>query len=138
MACADKKTTEFFQRFDWIKNPDCPIMFHGVVGQHSKDGLSPSLYNKLEISHIKNYVSKLLLESDDNLVSPKDIGVICPYRRQVRMIKEALRKLLGCTLDRRNGWMQCNSKDGCNGCKLADQILVGSTEQFQVGHKLSF
>ena len=117
MACADKKTSEFFQRFDWIKNPDCPIMFHGVVGQHSKDGLSPSLYNKLEISHIKNYVSKLLLESD-NPVSPKDIGVICPYRRQVRMIKEALRDLLG--------------------CKLADQILVGSTEQFQVGHKSLF
>ena len=114
VACADKKTSEFFRRFDWIKNPDCPIMFHGVVGQHSKDGLSPSLYNTLEIEHIKSYVGKLL-ESD--LVSAKDIGVICPYRRQVRMIKDALKDMLG--------------------SKMADHILVGSTEQFQVLEKIN-
>ena len=110
VPCADKKTSEFFRNFDWIKNPDCPIMFHGVVGQHSKDGLSPSLYNTLEIDHVKNYVQKLL--KSDGLVSVKDIGVITPYRRQVRMIKDALTGMLG--------------------KNLADQILVGSTEQFQV------
>ena len=24
MACADRGTKDFFRRFDWIKNPDCP------------------------------------------------------------------------------------------------------------------
>ena len=68
MACADRGTKDFFRRFDWIKNPDCPVMFHGVRGQHIKDGQSPSLYNTEEIEVVKSYVNKLL---ESNQVSDR-------------------------------------------------------------------
>ena len=43
-------------------------MFHGVRGQHIKDGQSPSLYNTEEIEVVKSYVNKLL---ESNQVSDR-------------------------------------------------------------------
>ena len=110
-ACAAPEITTLFKKFDWIKNKECPIMFKGVKGRHLKDGQSPSLYNDAEIAVVMEYVHMLVRQIDH-----AQIGVITPYKRHARMIKEALEKAFGQS--------------------LANKILVGSTEQFQGQERL--
>lgn len=72
---------------------DNPVVLHNVVGAERCDANSASLYNLEEIRVIQRYVQDLLDargEDSEPLLSPKDIGIITPYARQVQLLKDQI------------------------------------------------
>ncbi|NWR09369.1 SDE3 helicase, partial [Paradoxornis webbianus] len=95
-----------------------PIIFHGVCGEDQREAKSPSFFNTAEIEVLVHYLKKLLQSRGKGgcpTVSPKEIGIISPYRKQVEKIRRAITSL---DPDLR---------------KLPDisQLKVGSVEEFQ-------
>lgn len=95
-----------------------PIIFHGVRGEDQREAESPSFFNTAEIEVLVHYLKKLLQSQGKGscpTVSPKEIGIISPYRKQVEKIRKAIASL---DPDLR---------------KLPDmrQLKVGSLEEFQ-------
>ncbi|NXB70157.1 SDE3 helicase, partial [Donacobius atricapilla] len=95
-----------------------PIIFHGVCGEDQREAKSPSFFNTAEIEVLVHYLKKLLQSQGKGscpTVSPKEIGIISPYRKQVEKIRKAITSL---DPDLR---------------KLPDisQLKVGSVEEFQ-------
>ncbi|NXH91041.1 SDE3 helicase, partial [Edolisoma coerulescens] len=95
-----------------------PIIFHGVCGEDQREARSPSFFNTAEIEVLVHYLKKLLQswgKGSCPTVSPKEIGIISPYRKQVEKIRKAITSL---DPDLR---------------KLPDisQLKVGSVEEFQ-------
>ncbi|XP_005529450.1 PREDICTED: putative helicase MOV-10 [Pseudopodoces humilis] len=95
-----------------------PIIFHGVCGEDQREAKSPSFFNTAEIEVLVHYLKKLLQSQGKGScpsVSPKEIGIISPYRKQVEKIRKAITSL--------DPDLQ----------KLPDirQLKVGSVEEFQ-------
>ncbi|NXP23788.1 SDE3 helicase, partial [Scytalopus superciliaris] len=95
-----------------------PIIFHGVCGEDQREEKSPSFFNTAEIEVLVDYLKKLLQSRGKKgcpTVSPKEIGIISPYRKQVEKIRKAITSL--------DPVLQ----------RLSDisQLKVGSVEQFQ-------
>ena len=101
-----------------------PVLFHGIKGKEKRTTRSPSYFNINEASVVRNYCVMLTEDTELKLckssalfgivvvflnfgVDPEEIGVIAPYRAQVRTIRELLK--------------QAN----------LSEISVGSVEQFQ-------
>lgn len=62
------------------------MIFHGVTGVDAREASSPSFFNIAEIEVLIDYVRKLLQAQGKKglaTISPKDIGIIAPYRKQV-------------------------------------------------------
>ncbi|NXH13075.1 SDE3 helicase, partial [Bucco capensis] len=73
-----------------------PIIFHGVCGEDQREAKSPSFFNTAEIDVLRQYLKKLLLSQGKGgcpTISPKEIGIISPYRKQVEKIRKAITKL---------------------------------------------
>ncbi|NXC08563.1 SDE3 helicase, partial [Orthonyx spaldingii] len=95
-----------------------PIIFHGVCGEDQREAKSPSFFNTAEIEVLLHYLKKLLQSQGKGncpIVSPKEIGIISPYRKQVEKIRKAIT-----SLDRD---LQKVPNIG--------QLKVGSVEEFQ-------
>ncbi|NWV07663.1 SDE3 helicase, partial [Ptilonorhynchus violaceus] len=95
-----------------------PIIFHGVRGEDQREAKSPSFFNTAEIEVLVHYLKKLLQSRGKGgcpTVSPREIGIISPYRKQVEKIRKAITSL--------DPDLQ----------KLTDisQLKVGSVEEFQ-------
>ncbi|XP_060087208.1 helicase MOV-10 isoform X2 [Heteronotia binoei] len=71
-----------------------PIIFHGVCGKDEREEKSPSFFNTTEIDVVIDYLRRLLLEEQgkkgSSRISPKEIGIISPYRKQVEKIRKAI------------------------------------------------
>ncbi|KAM8753806.1 putative helicase mov-10-B.1 isoform 4-T4 [Acanthopagrus schlegelii] len=70
-----------------------PVIFHGVKGVDEREASSPSFFNVTEVEVLMEYVEKLLqkhAKKGQRAVSPSDIGIIAPYRKQVQKICQAL------------------------------------------------
>ncbi|XP_076751780.1 putative RNA helicase armitage isoform X1 [Xylocopa sonorina] len=65
------------------------IIFHGINGENCKDNDSPSWYNPEEATQVYLYLLKLYKCG----LSPDDIGIITPYKKQVFQIRELLMEL---------------------------------------------
>ena len=64
------------------------MIFHGVMGKDEREANSPSFFNVSEIEVLVSYLTKLVeTQGKKGLpkLSPKDIGIITPYRKQVRL-----------------------------------------------------
>lgn len=64
-----------------------PIIFHGVMGKDEREGNSPSFFNPEEAATVTSYLKQLLAPSSKKgkaRLSPRSVGVISPYRKQVR------------------------------------------------------
>ena len=64
------------------------MIFHGVKGVDEREASSPSFFNVTEVEVLMEYVEKLLqkhAKKGQPAVSHSDIGIIAPYRKQVRM-----------------------------------------------------
>ncbi|CAG0892494.1 unnamed protein product [Cyprideis torosa] len=105
-ACADRREVDAFIGHPILKNPEIPLVFHGIQGKNEKAKGSPSYFNFEEANLIVKKL-KQLLRSKNPRVHPEDIGIITPYRGQVRTISKILDK---------------HSISG---------ITVGTSEQFQ-------
>ena len=71
-------------KWDMLNNPNTPVLFKHINGLEKRDQDSPSWYNDSEIDHVKEITLDLVRK---NLASPKDIGIITPYRKQCDKIK---------------------------------------------------
>lgn len=107
-SCADKKLVNHFLKWSALPNKNIPIIFHGVDGKDAREGSSPSYFNPHEVSRVVSYVSMLKNSKFD--INPKDIGIVAPYRTQIKKIKAALKTKF-------NHW--------------AAPMRVGSPEEFQ-------
>ncbi|NXF90644.1 SDE3 helicase, partial [Eubucco bourcierii] len=73
-----------------------PIIFHGVCGEDRREAKSPSFFNTSEIEVLVYYLKKLLQSRGKKgipSISPKEIGIISPYRKQVEKIRRAITSL---------------------------------------------
>ncbi|KAF6120397.1 Mov10 like RISC complex RNA helicase 1 [Phyllostomus discolor] len=105
-VCADPEVAASLGGWERLPRKGFPLLFHGVRGSEAREGRSPSWFNPAEAVQVLRYCC-LLARSLSSQVSPQDIGVITPYRKQVEKIKILLRNV-----------------------DLTD-IKVGSVEEFQ-------
>ncbi|NXT59199.1 SDE3 helicase, partial [Pluvianellus socialis] len=73
-----------------------PIIFHGVCGEDRREAKSPSFFNTAEIEVLVLYLKKLLQSRGKRgcpSLSPKEVGIISPYRKQVEKIRKAITSL---------------------------------------------
>ncbi|CAM9845925.1 unnamed protein product [Bubo scandiacus] len=73
-----------------------PVIFHGVCGEEQREAKSPSFFNTAEIEVLVHYLKKLLQSRGKGgcpRVSPKEVGIISPYRKQVEKIRKAVTSL---------------------------------------------
>ncbi|KAG7332537.1 hypothetical protein KOW79_004371 [Hemibagrus wyckioides] len=93
--CADEFTTNFYCTWEHLPKQDFPLIFHGVSGKDERESNSPSFFNTSEILVVIDYLKKLLLTQGKKgiaRISPKDIGIITPYRKQVEKLRKAIIK----------------------------------------------
>uniref|UniRef100_A0A8C4Z8N3 RNA helicase n=1 Tax=Gadus morhua TaxID=8049 RepID=A0A8C4Z8N3_GADMO len=112
-VCADEALRNSFCMWEYLPKMGFPVIFHGVTGVDEREANSPSFFNVAEVEQLMEYVKKLLERHGRKglyKISPKDIGIIAPYRKQVLKIRKGLRIL---------------EKD------LKNPDLVGSVEEFQ-------
>ena len=115
-CCTPVESSEQLLGWEGLKNPKIPILFRHTEGKEEREEDSPSWFNQMEINHVFLLLKSLLIGKEiqgmsGGWVEGKDIGVICPYRKQVEKVKQ----------------MIYNSfRD------LHKEIEVGSTEAFQV------
>uniref|UniRef100_A0ACB8F5S3 Uncharacterized protein n=1 Tax=Sphaerodactylus townsendi TaxID=933632 RepID=A0ACB8F5S3_9SAUR len=116
-ACANPLISHSYCSWSELVKQRFPIIFYGVCGEDQREEKSPSFFNTAEIDVVISYLKKLLQEQQGkkglSRMSPKEIGVISPYRKQV---VEKIRKAI--TIELKN---QPDIKD----------LKVGSVEEFQ-------
>lgn len=117
-ACADVVDRERFCRWEGLPRQDFPIIFHGVMGKDEREGNSPSFFNPEEAATVTSYLKQLLAPSSKKgkaRLSPRNVGVISPYRKQVEKIRYCITKL-----DKQ-----------LRGLDDIKDLKVGSVEEFQ-------
>ena len=87
-----------------------PLLFHGVAGEDTREGNSPSWFNPVEAAAVLEHV-KSVLDHPGSGCSQRDVGVVTPYHKQAQKIRQLL------------------AKHG-----LSD-VTVGSVEVFQGGER---
>ncbi|XP_023557497.1 putative helicase MOV-10 isoform X1 [Octodon degus] len=117
-ACADVVDRERFCRWEGLPQKGFPIIFHGVMGKDEREGNSPSFFNPEEAATVTSYLKLLLAPSSKKgkaRLSPRSVGVISPYRKQVEKIRYCITKL---------------DKE-LRGLDDIKDLKVGSVEEFQ-------
>uniref|UniRef100_A0A8C1SFP2 RNA helicase n=1 Tax=Cyprinus carpio TaxID=7962 RepID=A0A8C1SFP2_CYPCA len=117
VACANEISSNQYCTWEHLPKRGFPVIFHGVPGKDERESNSPSFFNIYEIEIIIGYLKKLLLtqaKKGISRISPRDIGIIAPYRKQVEKIK----------------WAIGTDEDLQNYMCIKD-LKVGSVEEFQ-------
>uniref|UniRef100_A0A672P046 RNA helicase n=1 Tax=Sinocyclocheilus grahami TaxID=75366 RepID=A0A672P046_SINGR len=117
VACADKIISCQYCTWEHLPKSGFPVIFHGVIGKDERESNSPSFFNTSEIDIMIDYLKKLLLTQAKKgiaKISPKEIGIIAPYRKQVEKIRKAIK-------------MHRELKS----CSGIEELKVGSVEEFQ-------
>jgi helicase MOV-10 len=120
-VCGDRRHISRFIGSNILVNKKFPIIFHGIIGKDDREASSPSFFNVDEILEVKSYVEILKQKYRISMppffgmgfclrfsaiIADHDIGIITPYHAQVLKIRASLKA-------------------------VADQVKVGSTEEFQ-------
>ncbi|CAG5133124.1 unnamed protein product, partial [Candidula unifasciata] len=100
---ADPELTHKLATWQELPMPDFPVVFHGIRGEDVREVNSPSWFNPGETVQVVRYLQGVLKEG----VSPDDVGIITPYRKQVEKIRLMIDRL------------------------LLPEVKVGSVEEFQ-------
>uniref|UniRef100_A0A8C4RP92 RNA helicase n=1 Tax=Erpetoichthys calabaricus TaxID=27687 RepID=A0A8C4RP92_ERPCA len=115
---ADEIIRNSYCSWEHLPKPGFPVIFKGVMGQDEREENSPSFFNVAEIEEVVTYLKKILQTQGKkgiSQISPKEIGIITPYRKQVEKIRKAIR-----TFDK-------ELKD----MKDIQELKIGSVEEFQ-------
>ncbi|KAF8771015.1 RNA helicase Mov10l1 like protein [Argiope bruennichi] len=75
--------------WDELPNKGFPVIFHGVKGEELREQNSPSWFNPAEVVQVAKYLQKLYNFG----LSPNDVGIIAPYKKQVEKIRMLLTAL---------------------------------------------
>ncbi|XP_060926857.1 putative helicase mov-10-B.2 [Limanda limanda] len=117
LCSADEVLRNSYCNWPHLPKIGFPLIFHGVTGVDEREASSPSFFNRAEVEVLMEYVKKLLENQGKKglaTISPRDIGIIAPYRKQVQKIRQALNKV-------QKSFKFMNM----------DQLKVGSVEEFQ-------
>eukprot|EP00282_Hemiselmis_andersenii_P016290 CAMPEP_0114116218 /NCGR_PEP_ID=MMETSP0043_2-20121206/4382_1 /TAXON_ID=464988 /ORGANISM="Hemiselmis andersenii, Strain CCMP644" /LENGTH=606 /DNA_ID=CAMNT_0001208527 /DNA_START=46 /DNA_END=1866 /DNA_ORIENTATION=+ len=74
----------------WFDVEGFPMIFYGVEGRDVCDDDTPSFYNPTEALMVRQIVLRILA-MEGGKVSTNEIGIIAPYRKQVKQIRLLLR-----------------------------------------------
>lgn len=86
LAMAFEENTNWALNWRHLPNKKCPIIFKSVTGLAKQDRNSPSWFNPGEVRHVIGYIRDILKNGiNKRRISPTDIGIITPYRKQVRI-----------------------------------------------------
>ncbi|KAF9316022.1 hypothetical protein BGZ91_005644, partial [Linnemannia elongata] len=96
VASADDATIMSMLGSPILPNPECPIAFVGVNGlDASQVDEAVSWYNEAEAEKVASIIESLLTlskdEGDTFKVKTSHIGVIAPFREQVKLLRQMLR-----------------------------------------------
>ncbi|KAF9082733.1 hypothetical protein BGX23_012125 [Mortierella sp. AD031] len=96
VASADEEMINSMLGCPILPNPECPIAFVGVNGlDASQIDEAVSWYNEAEAEKVASVIESLfaLSKDEDNVFKVKmtDIGVIAPFREQVKLLRQVLR-----------------------------------------------
>ncbi|XP_062712336.1 uncharacterized protein LOC109403351 isoform X2 [Aedes albopictus] len=107
-AKASPELTHWALKWPRLPNPNCPLIFHSIVGKTQRDNSSFSLFNREEAELVLDYLGDILSNDiNGRQVGQCDIGVISPYAAQVLHLR---------MLCKDRGWQE---------------IEIGSAEQYQ-------
>uniref|UniRef100_A0A3B4CLG4 RNA helicase n=1 Tax=Pygocentrus nattereri TaxID=42514 RepID=A0A3B4CLG4_PYGNA len=115
---ADEFSTSLYCNWEHLPKRGFPVIFHGVPGKDERESNSPSFFNTSEIVVVVSYLKKLLLSQAKKgiaKISPRDIGIITPYRKQVEKLRKAIRT--------------CDKE--LKAYRSIEELKVGSVEEFQ-------
>uniref|UniRef100_A0A7S3GI06 RNA helicase n=1 Tax=Palpitomonas bilix TaxID=652834 RepID=A0A7S3GI06_9EUKA len=93
-AKGDPSVTKSMEKWEELPpNAAGPMLIEGTISFDYFDTNARTFQNAFEALYVAQYVQKILTPpSGRGHLSPLDIGVIAPYRRQVRLIREHLRE----------------------------------------------
>ncbi|XP_068525765.1 RNA helicase Mov10l1 isoform X2 [Anas acuta] len=91
-VCADTSVVTSLLHWEKLPRKGFPLIFHGVRGNETREGRSPSWFNPIEAVQVMQYCCHLA-KNESTAVSVTDIGVITPYRKQVEKIRFLLRSI---------------------------------------------
>ncbi|KEP52557.1 putative RNA helicase [Rhizoctonia solani 123E] len=103
VAHAPRDVADSLLNWGGLVSQGFPIVFEAVRGENMQEEKSPSYFNPHEASLVKEYVQGLI----PFIATPRNIGIVTPYKAQVRKIRKLLKD---------NG---------------VTNIDIGSVEQFQ-------
>eukprot|EP01103_Thecamoeba_quadrilineata_P009608 TRINITY_DN1939_c0_g2_i1.p1 TRINITY_DN1939_c0_g2~~TRINITY_DN1939_c0_g2_i1.p1 ORF type:complete len:774 (+),score=120.79 TRINITY_DN1939_c0_g2_i1:41-2362(+) len=108
-SVADQKITNSLMNWPRLEGAPLPAVFRHIEGVEGQDPDSPSWYNQMEIEAVKQEINCLL---EWSAISPGEIGIIAPYRKQVQKIRS---------------WIHSEREQRPE----LGRICVGTTENFQ-------
>uniref|UniRef100_A0A665U4J2 RNA helicase n=1 Tax=Echeneis naucrates TaxID=173247 RepID=A0A665U4J2_ECHNA len=88
LCCADEYLRNSYCSWEHLPPKGFPVIFHAVNGKDEREASSPSFFNRDEVEVLMGYLKKVLQtqgKKGHGTISPKDIGIIAPYRKQVGM-----------------------------------------------------
>ncbi|XP_029428141.1 helicase MOV-10 [Rhinatrema bivittatum] len=115
---ADEMISHSYCHWDHLPTKEFPVIFHGVLGEDQRESTSPSFFNITEVEIVLVYLKKLLNaqgKAGQGKISPKEIGIISPYRKQVEKLRRAITIV----------------DPALKGLNEIKDLKVGSVEEFQ-------
>uniref|UniRef100_A0A914GRM9 RNA helicase n=1 Tax=Globodera rostochiensis TaxID=31243 RepID=A0A914GRM9_GLORO len=113
---------EFHKLTEWSGLPTkgFPVIFHSSRGSKDEQGLNKSHQNQFEADLVRQYVERILEETNTN---EKSIGVISPYRNQMMKLRHMMGCYPGVTVD---------SVEGFQGSER-EVIIISTVRQMDIG-----
>eukprot|EP01033_Poteriospumella_lacustris_P016133 gene16133-11537_t len=109
-----------------LPNPTFPLLFHRCNGENLQEAHSPSWFNIAEVETVLDYVRALHAFG----IRHADIGIITPYRQQVKKIRQALALEASSSASSASA-ASASLASAASASSAASEVLVGSCEQFQ-------
>jgi superfamily I DNA and/or RNA helicase len=91
---ANRANTDIFLGWKELPNPQYPAVFHAINGENLQEKDSPSWFNPQEVAEVLMWVKKIdqFIKTNklERRLGMQDIGIISPYHKQVKKIRQAL------------------------------------------------
>ena len=87
-VCGNKTVINSLLSWKGLLNKNIPLIFDGVNGRDTREIYNPSFFNVYEANKVVHYIERLHSELK---LDPKKIGVVAPYKAQIRKVSLMLR-----------------------------------------------